>query len=80
MANDSKQPTDEQIKRAFVRGFVNTLSHAGTEKEKAVSMAKKAVAHREDLYSEATQGRLQKRASEIGGVLLEKSKKEAVEA
>lgn len=58
-------------KRAYVRGFVNTLHQAGKPDEESTEMAKKAVAHREELYSEETSKVLEKRANAIADTVRE---------
>lgn len=69
-------------KRAYVRGFVNTLRQAEKSDEVSTEMAKKAVAHREQLYSEETSEILEKRANAIADTVREIAgkKKEAAAA
>jgi len=73
MAKNDITPEEEiQLsKRAYVRGFANTLLQAGKPAEESTEMAKKAFAHREQLYSEETTKVLEKRASDVKAVVLE---------
>lgn len=74
MAQTATQTPDEvqASKRAYVRGFVNTLKQAGATDANAVAQrVKQACAYREELFQPETQERLQKRANAIGNTILE---------
>jgi len=74
MAEKTKLTEKEEIamsKRAYVRGFANTLQQEGTEPEVITSMAKQATTRREALVEPETAERLEKRASDISAVILE---------
>ena len=71
----AEKPTnDEQIsmsKRAYARGFINASRQSDVPDDDAKKRCKEAIAHREELYSDEVQGRMKKRAGEIGEVIKE---------
>lgn len=74
MAEKTKLTEEEEIamsKRAYVRGFANTLQQEGKEPDDITSMAKQATERREALAEPETAKRLEKRASDISAVILE---------